>query len=51
MSERKDTIRRHVAIKREIDAELTKKKKQRDRDRSWLVNYYLKLGMDAERAA
>lgn len=51
MSERKDTVRRHVAIKRELDIELTKKKKQRDRDRSWLVNYYLKLGMEAERAA
>lgn len=51
MAAKKETVRRHVAFKREIDAEIGKLKRLRDRDRSWLVNYYVRLGLDAEKKA
>lgn len=49
MSEKKESVRRHIVFKREVDAEIGKQKKLKDRDRSWLVNHYVRLGIAAEK--
>lgn len=51
MAAKKEIVRRHIVFKREIDAEIGRKKKEKDRDRSWLVNHYVRLGIEAEKAA